>query len=124
MIYIFLVLNIVFFLLIQVTGIEGTYMRTCESVMTVLHRNKDSLMAVLEAFVYDPLLNWRLIESTTATSKGKRGKSQPQPDSSHSSQEPGDILDSIPNNMMPTLSSKPGVPESVENIGWYFFSIC
>ncbi|CAG9773619.1 unnamed protein product [Ceutorhynchus assimilis] len=47
----------------EVTGIEGTYRRTCESVMSVLHRNKDSLMAVLEAFVYDPLLNWRLIEN-------------------------------------------------------------
>jgi FKBP12-rapamycin complex-associated protein len=29
----------------------------------VLRRNKDSLMAVLEAFVYDPLLNWRLIDN-------------------------------------------------------------
>ncbi|KAH1016334.1 serine/threonine-protein kinase Tor isoform X2 [Dendroctonus ponderosae] len=48
----------------EVTGIEGTYRRTCESVMSVLHRNKDSVMAVLEAFVYDPLLNWRLIETT------------------------------------------------------------
>lgn len=37
----------------EVTGIEGTYRRTCESVMSVLHRNKDSVMAVLEAFVYD-----------------------------------------------------------------------
>ncbi|XP_065216693.1 serine/threonine-protein kinase mTOR isoform X2 [Planococcus citri] len=46
----------------EVTGIDGTYRKTCESVMSVLHRNKDSLMAVLEAFVYDPLLNWRLIE--------------------------------------------------------------
>ncbi|XP_060521647.1 serine/threonine-protein kinase mTor [Cylas formicarius] len=46
----------------EVTGIEGTYRRTCESVMSVLHRNKDSLMAVLEAFVYDPLLNWRLMD--------------------------------------------------------------
>lgn len=36
---------------------------TCESVMTVLRNNKDSLMAVLEAFVYDPLLNWRLMET-------------------------------------------------------------
>ena len=36
---------------------------TCESVMRVLRENKDSLMAVLEAFVYDPLLNWRLIDS-------------------------------------------------------------
>ncbi|XP_063917186.1 serine/threonine-protein kinase mTOR isoform X2 [Zophobas morio] len=46
----------------EVTGIEGTYRRTCESVMSMLHRNKDSLMAVLEAFVYDPLLNWRLMD--------------------------------------------------------------
>ena len=36
---------------------------TCNSVMRVLRQNKDSLMAVLEAFVYDPLLNWRLIDS-------------------------------------------------------------
>ncbi|KAL1494336.1 hypothetical protein ABEB36_009951 [Hypothenemus hampei] len=48
----------------EVTGIEGTYRSTCESVMSVLRGNKDSLMAVLEAFVYDPLLNWRLIETT------------------------------------------------------------
>jgi len=31
--------------------------------MNVLRNNKDSLMAVLEAFVYDPLLNWRLMEA-------------------------------------------------------------
>lgn len=47
----------------EVTGIDGTYRCTCESVMSVLRRNKDSLMAVLEAFVYDPLLNWRLMEA-------------------------------------------------------------
>lgn len=45
------------------TGIEGTYRSTCDSVMAVLHDHKDSVMAVLEAFVYDPLLNWRLVET-------------------------------------------------------------
>lgn len=54
----------------EVTGIQGTYRRTCESVMCVLRRNKDSLMAVLEAFVYDPLLNWRLLD----TDKNHRSK--------------------------------------------------
>ena len=29
--------------------------------MRVLRDNKESLMAVLEAFVYDPLINWRLV---------------------------------------------------------------
>ncbi|XP_071445181.1 serine/threonine-protein kinase mTOR [Hetaerina americana] len=69
----------------EVTGIEGTYRRTCESVMWVLRRNKDSLMAVLEAFVYDPLLNWRLMDTggggtavggaSVPTSKGVGGAS-------------------------------------------------
>ena len=46
----------------QATGIDGNYRMTCEKVMEVLRQNKESLMAVLEAFVYDPLLNWRLVE--------------------------------------------------------------
>lgn len=45
-----------------VTGIDGTYRMTCESVMSLLRRNKDSVMAMLEAFVYDPLLTWRLMD--------------------------------------------------------------
>ena len=44
------------------TGIEGNFRQTCNNVMRVLRENKDSVMAVLEAFVYDPLLNWRLID--------------------------------------------------------------
>ncbi|XP_066601544.1 serine/threonine-protein kinase mTOR [Prorops nasuta] len=92
----------------EVTGIEGTYRRTCESVMSVLHRNKDSLMAVLEAFVYDPLLNWRLIDN--AAPKGKRSDTQGL--SASSSQEHGDILDSL----TATLPKK-GVPCSFENGG-------
>jgi FKBP12-rapamycin complex-associated protein len=55
----------------EVTGIEGTYRKTCESVMTVLRKNKDSLMAVLEAFVYDPLLNWRLLDTTEKTRRSR-----------------------------------------------------
>jgi len=56
----------------EVTGIEGTYRSTCESTMEVLRRNKDSLMAVLEAFVYDPLLNWRLIDNKPKSKKSKQ----------------------------------------------------
>jgi len=45
----------------EVSGIEGSFRRTCEITMQVLRENKESLMAVLEAFVYDPLINWRLM---------------------------------------------------------------
>jgi FKBP12-rapamycin complex-associated protein len=45
----------------EVSGIEGNFRITCEHVMRVLRDNKDSVMAVLEAFVYDPLINWRLM---------------------------------------------------------------
>ena len=46
----------------EVTGLDGTFRTTCQQVMMCLRKNKESLMALLEAFVYDPLLNWRLIE--------------------------------------------------------------
>ncbi|ORY80056.1 PtdIns-3-kinase tor2 [Protomyces lactucae-debilis] len=52
----------------EVSGIEGSFRITCEHVMRVLRENKESLMAVLEAFVYDPLINWRLL--TTGPSPG------------------------------------------------------
>jgi len=47
----------------EVSGIQGSYRNTCEITMRVLRDNKDSLMAVLEAFVYDPLINWRLLQA-------------------------------------------------------------
>ena len=31
--------------------------------MRVLRSNKDSVMAMLEAFVHDPLINWRLLNT-------------------------------------------------------------
>ena len=30
--------------------------------MQVIRANKESLIAVLEAFIYDPLLSWKLVE--------------------------------------------------------------
>lgn len=45
----------------EVSGIEGNFRSTCERVMAVLRDNKDSLMAMLEAFVYDPLISWKLL---------------------------------------------------------------
>lgn len=44
----------------EVSNIEGSFRMTCENVMRVIRENKESLLAVLEAFIHDPLLNWRL----------------------------------------------------------------
>ncbi|KAI9793200.1 MAG: phosphatidylinositol kinase- protein kinase tor1 [Peltula sp. TS41687] len=44
----------------EVSNIEGSYRITCEAVMRLLRENKESVMAVLEAFIHDPLLTWRL----------------------------------------------------------------
>eukprot|EP00891_Asterochloris_glomerata_P006787 jgi/Astpho2/6787/fgenesh1_pm.00103_%23_6_t len=50
----------------EVSGIEGNFRYTCENVVRVLRENKDSVMAMLEAFVHDPLINWRLLNTTDA----------------------------------------------------------
>jgi phosphatidylinositol kinase/protein kinase (PI-3 family) len=66
----------------EVSGIEGNYRLTCEKVMMVLRENRDSLVAILEAFVYDPLISWRLLNTnlhdkaaTTAAVDGGGGAS-------------------------------------------------
>mmetsp|Transcript_15420 Transcript_15420/g.37914 ORF Transcript_15420/g.37914 Transcript_15420/m.37914 type:complete len:931 (-) Transcript_15420:228-3020(-) len=54
----------------EVSGIEGIFRFTCEAVMRVLRDNKESIVAVLEAFVFDPLINWRLLDNRTNHKEG------------------------------------------------------
>ena len=46
---------------LEVSGIEGTFRITCENVMRVLRTNQDSLIAILSAFVHDPLISFRFL---------------------------------------------------------------
>lgn len=90
------------------TGIEGTYRKTCESVMAVLRHNKDSLMAVLEAFVYDPLLNWRLMDAAPKTKRSKQTADSSCSSSAHDDGlDAGDALaPSLPKKGAPAVSSQ------------------
>ena len=53
----------------EVSGVEGSYRSTCERTMAVLRDNRDSLVAMLEAFVYDPLISWRLLSQEAKNEK-------------------------------------------------------
>ncbi|KAI8322743.1 hypothetical protein GQ54DRAFT_141261 [Martensiomyces pterosporus] len=46
----------------EVSTIEGSFKFTANHTMRVLRANRDSLMAVLEAFVFDPLVSWSYIQ--------------------------------------------------------------
>ncbi|KAI0989132.1 hypothetical protein GJ496_004795 [Pomphorhynchus laevis] len=50
----------------EVTGEQGIFRQTCQIVMALMRRNRESLIAVLEAFVYDPLASWRLNVTDTS----------------------------------------------------------
>ncbi|XP_055710609.1 serine/threonine-protein kinase Smg1-like isoform X2 [Phlebotomus papatasi] len=45
-----------------VTGIEGTFRLACENVLKALKRGRETLLTLLEAFVYDPLVDWAVGE--------------------------------------------------------------
>lgn len=45
----------------EVSSIEVNYRQTCENTMKVMRENKESLLAIMEAFVYDPLISFRLL---------------------------------------------------------------
>jgi serine/threonine-protein kinase mTOR len=45
----------------EVSGIEGNFRTTCENTIRVMRDSRESLLAIMEAFVYDPLISFRLL---------------------------------------------------------------
>ncbi|RDD40629.1 Serine/threonine-protein kinase SMG1 [Trichoplax sp. H2] len=41
-----------------ITQIEGTFRSSCEHVLKIMRQGRESLLTLLEAFVYDPLVDW------------------------------------------------------------------
>ena len=41
-----------------VSGLQGPFKEACEETMKTLREGRDTLMTLLEAFVYDPLVDW------------------------------------------------------------------
>uniref|UniRef100_A0A4W3GLM4 Serine/threonine-protein kinase TOR n=1 Tax=Callorhinchus milii TaxID=7868 RepID=A0A4W3GLM4_CALMI len=94
----------------EVTGLDGNYRITCHTVMEVLREHRDSVMAVLEAFVYDPLLNWRLMDTNIKGIKRSRTRTD-----SYSTSQSVEILDGV--ELGEPTHKKPGttVPESIHS---------
>ena len=49
-----------FFLLFQ-----GLFRISCEDILKILRRGRETLLTLLEAFVYDPLIDWTQSEEAT-----------------------------------------------------------
>jgi FKBP12-rapamycin complex-associated protein len=61
---------------LEVSGVDGTFRITAERMMDLVRKNSDSIMAMLEAFIYDPLITWRLMpDGRDAESLSNRAKS-------------------------------------------------
>ena len=39
-------------------ALQGTFRLSCEQVLKTLRRGRETLLTLLEAFVYDPLVDW------------------------------------------------------------------
>ncbi|KAJ2366834.1 phosphatidylinositol kinase- protein kinase tor1, partial [Coemansia sp. RSA 2610] len=61
----------------EVSSIEGIFKHTANHTMRVLRANRDSLMAVLEAFVFDPLVSWLLFQEPEAAPSSDHDKKRP-----------------------------------------------
>ena len=57
-----------------VTGVAGAFRSIAEHVMGLLRKYKESLLSVLETFVYDPLIVWRFAATTEAAKSDKAGE--------------------------------------------------
>ena len=51
--------------------LQGIFRLACEHVLKVMKKGRETLLTLLEAFVYDPLIDW-----TTANEAGYAGTSR------------------------------------------------
>lgn len=58
----------------EVSGIEGNFRTTCENTIRVMRESKESLLAIMEAFVYDPLISFRLLNPKMFKKQQKEGE--------------------------------------------------
>jgi len=48
-------------------GYEGVFRRTCEITMSIIRERKQIFLSILRPFVYDPLVEWDITRSKSAT---------------------------------------------------------
>lgn len=53
-----------------VTGVEGIFRLACEHTLRVMRRGRETLLTLLEAFIYDPLVDWRTGADNSIASYG------------------------------------------------------
>ncbi|KAH9577494.1 PDZ domain 6 [Trypanosoma melophagium] len=66
-----------------ISGVDGVYRLTCELVMKNLRRHCENLLSILEAFIYDPLINWRLANVGEGDRSSSRVESQVRAGENH-----------------------------------------
>ena len=75
-------------------SIDGSFIATCTLSLAMMRKNRNSVMALLEAFVYDPLINWRLLTD----------HKQPAADTADSTQPTSPISPLSPQHQQPALA--------------------
>jgi len=84
-----------------VGGLDGAFRDIAEKTLRVLRKNKNSIMAVLEAFTLDPLFSWRLLDTRKKPGKG------PQAGRTGQAQAPAAVTVAPP---VPPAPAPPAVP--------------
>uniref|UniRef100_A0ABD2W8V2 non-specific serine/threonine protein kinase n=2 Tax=Trichogramma kaykai TaxID=54128 RepID=A0ABD2W8V2_9HYME len=58
------------------TGLEGMFRHACEHTLSQMRQGRETLLTLLEAFVYDPLVDWRSGSDTSILSYAAAGKAR------------------------------------------------
>ncbi|KAK6858272.1 armadillo-type protein [Apiospora arundinis] len=102
----------------EVSNIEGSFRITCEQVMRVLRDNKESVMAVLEAFIHDPLLSWGLTNVASPTGPDFRNADRDREhtlEANPGAPEPDDHRSWLPTNLLPSVRPRARTNSSAVN---------
>lgn len=61
-------LHSIFDVLLPFFSVQGVFRESCSQVLSTLREGREVLLTVLDAFVYDPLVDWTVSDHLTASS--------------------------------------------------------
>ncbi|KAI9851275.1 MAG: serine/threonine-protein kinase M1 [Thelocarpon superellum] len=99
-----------------VYGYEGPYRKSCELTLQILRQNEDTLMTILETFVYDPTTDFigkKVARADAGSQTGERLSTVQKKTTARVPETPQEVLDSVRGKVKGLMMGE-SVPLSVE----------
>lgn len=89
-----------------ICGVEGVFRQCCEKTMEVMRNSQESLLTILQVFLYDPLYLWSISPEKAAAFQKKSALQKMKEDNQNNSENQGQEINKLAERVLLKLQQK------------------